>query len=68
MRSTAYVRYGTSSLRSKHGASLDVELLAAAYVELPTTCQAALQFDLIARATVIQLPIAKRRVNHCRRA
>jgi DNA polymerase III subunit epsilon len=38
-------RYGVYSLRSKHGALLDAELLAAVYVELTTTRQAALQLD-----------------------
>src|SRR6516225_1571817 len=33
-------RYGVNSLRSKHGALLDAELLAAVYVELTTTRQA----------------------------
>jgi DNA polymerase-3 subunit epsilon len=38
-------RYGVYSLRSKHGALLDAELLAAVYVELTTTRQAALQLE-----------------------
>jgi DNA polymerase III subunit epsilon len=40
-------RYGVYSLRSKHGALLDAELLAAVYVELTTTRQAALQLESI---------------------
>jgi hypothetical protein len=40
-----YSRYGINSLRSKHGALLDAELLAAAYVELITMRQAALQLE-----------------------
>jgi len=40
-------RYGVYSLRSKHGALLDAELLAAVYVELTTTRQAALQLEPI---------------------
>jgi hypothetical protein len=40
-------RYGANSLRSKHGALLDAELLAAVYIELTTTRQAALQPDPI---------------------
>lgn len=47
--------------RSKHGVLLDSELLAAVYIELTTTRQAALQLEPVARTTVIQLPIAKRR-------
>jgi DNA polymerase III subunit epsilon len=44
-------RYGVDrSRRSKHGALLDAELLAAVYVELTTTRQAALQLELITRA------------------
>jgi DNA polymerase III subunit epsilon len=42
-------RYGINSLRSKHGALLDAELLAAVYVELITTRQAALTLEPIAR-------------------
>jgi Exonuclease len=42
-------RYGINSLRSKHGALLDAELLAAVYVELITTRQAALALEPIAR-------------------
>jgi DNA polymerase-3 subunit epsilon len=41
-------RYGVDSLRSKHGALLDAELLSAVYVELTTTRQAALPLDPIA--------------------
>ena len=41
------LRYGINSLRSKHGALLDAELLAAVYVELTTTQQAALQLEPI---------------------
>jgi DNA polymerase III subunit epsilon len=44
-------RYGINSLRSKHGALLDAELLAAVYVELTTTRQAALQLEPLAQAT-----------------
>jgi hypothetical protein len=44
-----------------NGALLDAELLAAAYVELTTTRQAALQLEPITLAPVIQLPIAKTR-------
>jgi DNA polymerase III subunit epsilon len=40
-------RYGVYSLRSKHGALLDAELLATVYVELTTTRQAALQLEAI---------------------
>jgi DNA polymerase III subunit epsilon len=43
-------RYGINSLRSKHGALLDAELLAAIYVELTTTRQAALQLEPIKAA------------------
>jgi DNA polymerase III subunit epsilon len=43
-------RYGVNSPRSKHGASLDAELLAAVYIELTTTRQAALQLEAIALA------------------
>jgi DNA polymerase III subunit epsilon len=44
-------RYGIDrSRRSKHGALLDAELLAAVYVELTTTRQAALQLETITRA------------------
>jgi DNA polymerase III subunit epsilon len=43
-------RYGVNSLRSKHGALLDAELLAAVYVELTTTRQAALELEPIAGA------------------
>jgi DNA polymerase III subunit epsilon len=43
-------RYGANSLRSKHGALLDAELLAAVYVELTTTRQAALQLEALALA------------------
>jgi DNA polymerase III subunit epsilon len=43
-------RYGVNSLRSKHGALLDAELLAAVYVELTTTRQAALQLEPITLA------------------
>jgi DNA polymerase III subunit epsilon len=43
-------RCGVNSLRSKHGALLDAELLAAVYVELTTTRQAALQLAPITRA------------------
>jgi hypothetical protein len=39
-------RYGVNSLRSKHYALLDAELLAAANVELTTTRQAALQLEI----------------------
>jgi DNA polymerase-3 subunit epsilon len=43
--------YGVDcSLRSKHGALLDAELLAAVDVELSTTRQAALRLEPIARA------------------
>ena len=54
-------RYGVNSLRSKHGALLDAELLAAVYVELTTTRQAALQLDLLAVAssniqTIVRVP------------
>jgi DNA polymerase III subunit epsilon len=55
-------RYGVNSLRSKHGALLDAELLVAVYVELTTTRQAALQLEQLALAPVIQLPIAKARL------
>jgi DNA polymerase-3 subunit epsilon len=48
-------RYGINSLRSKHGALLDAELLAAVYVELTTTRQAALEFEALKSAPVIQL-------------
>jgi DNA polymerase III subunit epsilon len=48
-------RYGINSLRSKHGALLDAELLAAVYVELTTTRQSALQLEPIKSAPVIQL-------------
>jgi DNA polymerase III subunit epsilon len=44
-------RYGVNSLRSKHGALLDAELLAAVYVEPTTTRQAALQLDPIVAGT-----------------
>jgi DNA polymerase-3 subunit epsilon len=44
-------RYGVNSLRSKHGALLDAELLAAVYVELTTTRQAALQLEPLAAGT-----------------
>jgi DNA polymerase-3 subunit epsilon len=41
-------RYGVDrSHRTQHGALLDAELLAAVYVELTTTRQAALQLDPI---------------------
>jgi DNA polymerase III subunit epsilon len=43
-------RYCINSLRSKHGALLDAELLAAVYVELTTTRQAALQLEPIKSA------------------
>ena len=44
-------RYGADcSRRSKHGALLDAELLAAVYVELTTTRQTGLQLEPIARA------------------
>jgi DNA polymerase-3 subunit epsilon len=43
-------RYGVYSLRSKHGALLDAELLAAVYVELVSERQAALQFEPLAAA------------------
>jgi DNA polymerase-3 subunit epsilon len=43
--------YGVNSLRSKHGALLDAELLAAVYVELTTTRQAALQLEPLAAGT-----------------
>jgi DNA polymerase III subunit epsilon len=43
-------RYGVNSLRSKHGALPDAELLAAVYVELTTTRQAALQLEPLALA------------------
>jgi DNA polymerase-3 subunit epsilon len=57
-------RYGVDrSHRTRHGALLDAELLAAVYVEQTTTRQAALQLDPIAVAPVIRLAI-----NHCRRA
>jgi DNA polymerase III subunit epsilon len=36
------------SHRTQHGALLDAELLAAVYVELTTTRQAALQLELVA--------------------
>jgi DNA polymerase III epsilon subunit-like protein len=42
--------YRINSLRSKHGALLDAALLAAVYVELTTTRQAALQLDPITSA------------------
>jgi DNA polymerase-3 subunit epsilon len=53
-------RYGVNSLRSKHGALLDAELLAAVYLET-TTRQAALQLDLLAVAssniqTIVPVP------------
>jgi DNA polymerase III subunit epsilon len=44
-------RYGINSLRSKHGALFDAELLAAVYVELTTTRQATLQLEPLALAT-----------------
>jgi DNA polymerase-3 subunit epsilon len=44
-------RYGVNSLRSKHGALLDAELLAAVYVELATARQAALQLEPLAAGT-----------------
>jgi DNA polymerase III epsilon subunit-like protein len=44
-------RHCVNSLRSKHGALLDAELLAAVYVELTTTRQAALQLEQITRAS-----------------
>jgi DNA polymerase III subunit epsilon len=54
------VRYGVNnSLRSKHGALLDAELLAVVYVELTAARQAALQLEPITLAPVIQLAIAK---------
>jgi DNA polymerase III subunit epsilon len=44
-------RYGVDrSRRTQHGALLDAELLAAVYVELTTTRQAALQLEPIATA------------------
>jgi DNA polymerase III epsilon subunit-like protein len=60
-------RYGINSLRNKHGALLDVELLAAVYVELTTTRQEALQVDvcwrrgllLSKRAASVRLPFAR---------
>ena len=54
-------RYGVNSLRSKHCALLDAELLAAVYVELISDRQAALQLEPIATAKVIRLAVAKRR-------
>jgi DNA polymerase III subunit epsilon len=43
-------RYRVNSLRGKHGALLDAELLAAVYVELTTTRQSALQHEPITLA------------------
>jgi DNA polymerase-3 subunit epsilon len=57
-------RYGVDrSRRTQHGALLDAELLAAVYVELTTTRQAALQLDPIARATSNIQTIVRARPN-----
>ena len=56
-------RYGVNSLRSKHGALLDAELLAAVYVELTTTRHAALQLDPITSETSNILAIVRARPN-----
>jgi DNA polymerase III subunit epsilon len=56
-------RYGVNSLRSKHGALLDAELLAAVYVELTTTRQAALQLEPITSETSNILAIVPARPN-----
>ena len=56
-------RYGVYSLRSKHGALLDAELLAAVYVELTTTRQAALQLEpIIAAPSNVQAIVRVRRL------
>jgi DNA polymerase III epsilon subunit-like protein len=46
-------RYGVNSLRGKHGALLDAELLAAVYVELTMTRQSALQLEQIIRPPIL---------------
>jgi DNA polymerase III subunit epsilon len=55
-------RYGVDrSRRTQHGALLDAELLAAVYVGLTTTRQAALQLEPIKSAPVVRLAVTKRR-------
>jgi DNA polymerase III subunit epsilon len=51
------------SRRTQHGALLDAELLAAVYVELTTTRQAALQLELIMRAPSSIQAIVRARPN-----
>jgi DNA polymerase-3 subunit epsilon len=61
-------RYGVGcSRRSKHGALLDAELLAAVYVELITTRQTGLKLEPIARA-VWNIHNRPRGPVHCHRA
>jgi DNA polymerase III epsilon subunit-like protein len=55
-------RYGVDrSRRTQHGAPLDAELLAAVYVKLTTTRQAALQLEPVARAPASVHAIVKAR-------
>jgi hypothetical protein len=54
-------------LRGKRGALLDAELLAAVYIELTTTRQAALQLEPLALPPSIVPAAANTRPNHCRR-
>jgi DNA polymerase III subunit epsilon len=55
-------RYGVDrSCQTQHGALLDAELLAAVYVELTTTGQAALQLEPITRAPSNIQPIVRAR-------
>jgi DNA polymerase III subunit epsilon len=61
-------RYGVDrSRRSKHGALLDAELLAAVYVELTCARQSALKLEPLAAGTSNIRTIVRLRLGHCRR-
>jgi DNA polymerase III subunit epsilon len=56
-------RYGINSLRGKHGALVDAELLAAVYVELTCDRQAALRLEPLTRAPANVQALVRARPN-----